>query len=233
MHCLVHLVPREIQATRFPAIYHIKTSLPGTRDHYGLVSMAIWSTVPYALWQVTYHLMITVGRRDQIAAGRPTSFTWLLKSYSKTWLGKIVLSLPESLQEPAFMLIQYSYALMTMLPAPIWFWYRWPSAIFLMCVFTWSVYNGANYYLDVFGNRFQKELEAIKKDVVKWQTSPDIAAKTPNVEGTPDAAGQETRFSLGNPAVESTSALSTTNSGRSSGVESAVNIDTSVRRVAS
>ncbi|RAL59318.1 hypothetical protein DID88_006923 [Monilinia fructigena] len=85
--------------------------------------MALWSSIPYAVWQLSYHFLITVRRREKIAAGRPTSFTWLRKSYSKAWIGKAVLALPESLQEPAFMLIQYSYALLTMLPCPLWFWY--------------------------------------------------------------------------------------------------------------
>jgi hypothetical protein len=141
--------------------------------------MMMWSTLPYAVWQLTYHFLITVRRREQIAAGRPTSFTWLRKSYAKTWIGKFVLSLPNFLQEPAFMFIQYSYAVVTMLPAPLWFWYRWASGIFLTIVFIWSVYNGATYYIDVFGNRFQKELEALKKDMAKWQASPEGALFTP------------------------------------------------------
>jgi hypothetical protein len=134
--------------------------------------MALWSSVPYAIWQLSYHFLITVRRRDKIAAGRPTSFTWLRKSYSKKWIGKLVLSLPQSLQEPAYMLIQYLYALLTMVPCPLWFWYRWASATFLMAVFTWSVYNGATYYIDVFGKRFQNELEKMKKEVAQWQNSP-------------------------------------------------------------
>jgi len=72
------------------------------------------------------------------------------------------------------MLIQYAYALLTMLPCPIWFWYPWASAGFLLAVFGWSVYNGATYYIDVFGKRFQNELEAMKKEVQKWQNSPDL-----------------------------------------------------------
>jgi hypothetical protein len=134
--------------------------------------MALWSSVPYAIWQLSYHFLITVRRRDKIAAGRPTSFTWLRKSYSKKWIGRLVLSLPQSLQEPAYMLIQYLYALLTMVPCPLWFWYRWASATFLMAVFTWSVYNGATYYIDVFGKRFQNELEKMKKEVAQWQNSP-------------------------------------------------------------
>ena len=148
--------------------------------------MMIWATVPYAVWQLSYHFLITVRRREKIAAGRPTSFTWLRRSYSKTWIGRLVLALPDRLQEPGFMLVQYVYALGTMLPCPIWFWYRWASAAFLMTVFVWSIYNGATYYIDVFGKRFQNELEQLKKDVAKWQTSPDIDSNpflTPKTEG--------------------------------------------------
>lgn len=178
LHCLVHLLPPSVQKTRFPAIHTIRYSPPTDPDHYSLASMIVWSTAPYALWQLAYHFLITVRRREKIAAGRPTSFTWLRKSYAKTWLGKIVLSLPEALQEPAFMLIQYSYALLTMVPCPVWFWYRWPSAIFLMGVFTWSVYNGAVYYIDVFGTRFQKELDQLRRDVARYQVgSPELAGK--------------------------------------------------------
>lgn len=185
LHCLVHCIPASHQQQRYPAIYAIRTSPPGSPAHYSLVSMTLWSTVPYLVWQLSYHFFITVRRRDKIAAGRPTSFTWLRKSYSKAWIGRIVLALPESLQESAFMLIQYSYAVLTMLPCPIWFWYRHASSAFLMTVFCLSIYNGATYYIDVFGKRFQTELEAMKRDVQKWQGSPVLGATSPVM--TPDA----------------------------------------------
>lgn len=171
LHCIVHLVDMAYQETRFPAIYQVKHSPKGSPTAYAnVISMLAWSTIPYAFWQLSYYFFITVRRRDKIAAGRPTSFTWLRKSYSKTWIGRIILSLPDTLQEAAFMMIQYSYAVLTMLPCPIWFYSRWASAAFLMFVFGWSVHNGATYYIDVFGKRFQKELEAMKAEVSKWQS---------------------------------------------------------------
>jgi hypothetical protein len=173
LHCLVHLTPAEILRDRFPAVYNIKFSEPGSPEHYSLSAMITWATIPYAVWQLSYHFFITVRRREKIAAGRPTSFTWLRRSYSKTAIGRFVLSLPEPLQEPAFMLIQYCYALLTMIPCSLWFWSRWASAAFLLGVFVWSIWNGANYYMDVFGKKFQNELEQMKKDVAKWQSSPN------------------------------------------------------------
>ncbi|KZL83454.1 f-box protein [Colletotrichum incanum] len=189
LHCIVHLWSEELQASRLPSIWTIKHSPAGSPTAYGnIVSMLAWSSIPYAIWQLSYYFFITVRRRDKIAAGRPTSFTWLRKSYSKSWIGKVVLSLPDSLQESAFMLIQYSYAVLTMLPCPIWFMSRYASAGFLTVVFTWSVYNGATYYIDVFGTRFQKELEALRAEVKQWQNTPEMSGHsplmTPNPEGS-------------------------------------------------
>ncbi|KAI0515372.1 hypothetical protein F5B22DRAFT_607032 [Xylaria bambusicola] len=180
LHCIVHLISSEEQRHRFPALWTVKTSPPGSPTAYSnVISMILWSTIPYAVWQLSYYVFITVRRREKIAAGRPTSFTWLRRSYSKVWIGKIVLSLPEGLQEPAFMMIQYLYAVLTMLPCSLWFYSRWASAGFLMVVFTWSIYNGSTYYIDVFGKRFQKELEAMKAEVAKWQSSPDLMLHSP------------------------------------------------------
>ena len=194
LHCLVHLTPAEMLRDRFPAIYDIKSSPSGAPEHYSLWAMIGWASVPYAVWQLSYHLFITVRRREKIAAGRPTSFTWLRKSYAQTFIGKVVLNLPIALQEPAFMLIQYCYALLTMIPCPLWFWYRWASASFLLVVFGWSIWNGATYYIDVFGKRFQKELEQMQKDMAKWQNSPDVrtGAETPSGGGADPAARKDT-----------------------------------------
>ncbi len=198
LHCMVHLTPQAFLLERFPAVHTIKYSLPTSPEHYSLRAMLVWATVPYAVWQLTYHVFITVRRKEKIAAGRPTSFTWLRKSYAKTTIGRTVNSLPTYLQEPAFMGIQYSYAILTIIPCPLWFWYRWASAAFLLTVFSWSVWNGANYYMDVFGKRFQKELEQLRKDVAKWQNSPAAMFSPPS--GPVDGEGSpiETRDKNGN-----------------------------------
>lgn len=192
LHCLVHLIPQELQRARFPAIWTIKNSTSGSPTAYAnVLSMLAWSTIPYAFWQLSYYFFITVRRREKIAAGRPTSFTWLRRSYSKTWIGKFVLSLPESMQETAFMMIQYCYACLTILPCPLWFLSRYASAGFLVVVFSWSIYNGSTYYIDVFGKRFQREMEEMKAEVAKWQSmsegSPLIA---PQTEDTSNPARQ-------------------------------------------
>lgn len=174
LHCIVHLLSREMLEATFPAVAVIKYSEPGTPEHYSLWAMILWVTLPYAVWQLSYHFLITVRKRSKIAAGNPTSFTFLKKSYKNNPLGKFVLSCPDSLQEPVFMVIQYSYALLTMVPCPLWFWYRWASSVFMMVILAWSSWNGATFYIDVFGRRMEKELNALKKEVQNMTKSPSI-----------------------------------------------------------
>jgi hypothetical protein len=209
LHCIVHLLPEPLQRTRFPAVHTILYSQPSDPEHYSLTQMMIWASLPYAVWQLSYYFLISLRRAEKIAAGRPTSFTWLRRSFAPTWIGKFVLSLPDKLQEPAYMMIQYIYALLTMTPCPLWFWSRWASDIFLAVVFAYSVYNGATYYIDIFGLRFQKELEQLKKDVAKWQKTPEMKGMigsplfSPNdVGGGEKILGQPAMDVLGQPAID-------------------------------
>ncbi|KAK4545448.1 hypothetical protein LTR36_002798 [Oleoguttula mirabilis] len=177
LHVLVHLIPQTMQLEMFPAIHTIKYSPPSAPEHYRLGDMILWATLPYAVWQLSYHFLITVRKRSKIAAGRPTSFTWLRKSYRANILGKFVLSFPEYLQEVIFMGIQYGYALLTMMPCPIWFWYRWASAGFMLGMFAWASWNGATYYIDAYGRRFEKELEHLRKEVARMAKSPEMSGQ--------------------------------------------------------
>ena len=95
------------------------------------------------------------------------------------------------------MLVQYIYALGTMIPCPIWFWYRWASSAFLLSVFVWSIYNGATFYIDVYSKRFQNELEQLKRDVSKWQTSPDMITSPMMTPKAEDCAMTPQRQSIG------------------------------------
>jgi hypothetical protein len=170
LHCLVHLLPPDLQEERFPAIWAIKTFTSVSQTHNSLSDGIFWSTVTYATWQVSYYFMISQQHREEIAAGRPTSFTWLRNSFSKVYcIGEYIHRLPESFQEPIFMIIQYCYVVLTTVPCPIWFWYRYASGGFLLVVFSWSMYNSATYYIEIFGRHNQNELEDIETEEQKWQ----------------------------------------------------------------
>ncbi|WPG98068.1 putative membrane protein [Acrodontium crateriforme] len=212
LHVMTHLLSETQQRKMFPALHTIKYSLPGAPEHYTLWDMILWATLPYAVWQLSYHFLITVRKRSKIAAGRPTSFTWLRRSYKGNFLGKFVLGFPESLQETVFMCIQYTYALLTMLPCPLWFWYSWASAAFMLIMFTWASWNGATYYIDAYGKRMEKELEQLRKEVQRMSKSPDITGmdgtspiNSPGgpqgLDGVLDGASKSTALDLGPAAV--------------------------------
>jgi len=74
LHCIVHLLSPEVQLQKFPAIYSIRYSPVDSPEHYTLGAMIVWATVPYAVWQLSYHFLITMRRRDKIAAGRYICF---------------------------------------------------------------------------------------------------------------------------------------------------------------
>lgn len=58
-------------------------------------------------------------------------------------------------------------------------------------VFGWSIYNGATYYVDVFGKRFQTELEALRRDVAKWQSGIGEGRDSPPLGGGGEGEGDE------------------------------------------
>lgn len=99
-----------------------------------------------------------------------TSFSYLKKKNKSTPLGKFVNGLPYLwMQTLAFTLIQFGYQLLTMLPCPIWFRYKHACGAFVTFIFIWASYNGATWYIDVFGKRLEKEVEKLKVEVGKLQ----------------------------------------------------------------
>lgn len=163
MFVLVHETPTEYIAQHYPAV----SSLQNWNFFYGILSTSVY----YTIWQVSYHYFITVRRREQIAKGRVTSFTFLKQKQSKSVLGKFVNSLPYTwMQVAAFTLIQFFYQILTMLPCPIWFRHKHLCGTFVTFIFTWSAYNGATYYIEVFGKRFEKEVRHLRSEIEDLQS---------------------------------------------------------------
>lgn len=162
MFVIVHELPEDYRAVRFPAAASI--------DHWNFINGIIWTSAYYTLWQVSYHYFITIKRKEQIEKGKVTSFTYLKKKNKNDVLGKFVNSLPYTwMQITAFTLIQFGYQILTMSFCPIWFRYKHACGAFVLFIFTWASYNGATYYIDVFGKRLEKEVEKLKMEVIELQ----------------------------------------------------------------
>ncbi|KAK9471016.1 uncharacterized protein V1510DRAFT_404535 [Dipodascopsis tothii] len=162
LHCIHHRVDRTYQAVRFAGADKLHAL--------NLWEGIVWASVFYAVWQTMYHIFITIRRKEEIKAGRQTSFEWLRRSYGKTALGRFVNGLPGPLPVCAFTVIQFAYQLLTMLPCPLWYRYESLSGAFLFTIFMVAAYNGATYYIDVFGKRFQKELQKLQAEVATWRS---------------------------------------------------------------
>jgi len=120
------------------------------------------------IWQLLYWKFILVDRRQKIESGqRNSSITWLLNSKSSL-IGKALSRIPPDARIPSFMFGQLIYSVVTELPA-VFILYESPfwSGAFLIFIFAVSVWNGGGFYIEVFGRKFERELEALRKELAE------------------------------------------------------------------
>jgi len=89
-----------------------------------------------------------------------TSFRWISSDEKSivtvlgTKLHKLIHTPLEASKLIAFILLQFVYTILTLIP--VWFYFScfWLHTIFLASVLLVSVWNGANFYIDVFSKRY-------------------------------------------------------------------------------
>lgn len=143
---------------RFPALKELQHLQPWR-------ALAL-SGMIYTIWQLLYWKFVLVDRRKKIESGqRTTSFSWMLND-KRGVIGRILSSVPAGYREATFMGGQLIYGVVTELPAVFLFYDspRWSGA-FLLAIFAVSVWNGGGYYIEVFGRKFERELEALRKEL--------------------------------------------------------------------
>ncbi|KAG2362022.1 hypothetical protein BDR07DRAFT_1408015 [Suillus spraguei] len=174
---------------RFPALKALPYLNP---VHALLMSGAI-----YVSWQLMYWKFVLVDRRSKIASGqRTTSFSWLLNN-KRSAIGRALSIVPPDYREVSFVAGQLVYALLTELPA-VFLLYdssMWSGA-FLLFIFSVSVWNGGGFYIEVFGRKFERELEALRKELAdssnntnnscrSGRSSPTFTTDGESLAGTP------------------------------------------------
>ncbi|KAG1857258.1 hypothetical protein C8R48DRAFT_607482 [Suillus tomentosus] len=145
---------------RFPALKALPYLNP--------VRALLMSGAIYICWQLMYWKFVLVDRRSKIASGqRTTSFSFLLND-KRSAIGRALSTVPPKYRESSFMAGQLVYSLLTELPAvfllydsPMW------SGAFLLFIFSVSVWNGGGFYIEVFGRKFERELEALRKELAE------------------------------------------------------------------
>ncbi|EPT02820.1 hypothetical protein FOMPIDRAFT_1117718 [Fomitopsis schrenkii] len=153
-----HFYPNS--AERFPAVADVPSLRP--------MRALLLSGIIYLIWQVLYWKFVFIDRRKKIESGqRTTSLSFLLND-KRGVIGRSLSRVPQQYRTLAFMFGQYVYSVLTELPA-ILVLYRSPfwSGAFLIFIFSVSVWNGGGFYIEVFGRKFERELEALRKELAE------------------------------------------------------------------
>ncbi|KAJ7477100.1 hypothetical protein B0H11DRAFT_1726499 [Mycena galericulata] len=156
---------------RFPALLEL--------PHLQPLRALFLSGAIYLSWQLLYWKFVIVDRRAKIESGqRTTSFSFLLND-KRGVIGRSLSYIPPHYREAAFMSGQLVYSVLTEVPAvyllydsPFW------SGVFLILILAVSVWNGGGFYIEVFGRKFERELEALRKELAEstarsGRSSPD------------------------------------------------------------
>ncbi|KAG9094554.1 hypothetical protein FRC06_010696 [Ceratobasidium sp. 370] len=145
------------------------------------------NTIIYLIWQTLYWKFVLVDKRKKIESGqRTTSFSFLLND-QRGFIGKMLGATPPRRRE-------------------------WSGA-FLLLIFAVSVWNGGGYYIEVFGRKFERELEALRKELAEATAAgySSSGINTPHPQATPRSQlggmsassdpGDESSSSEGSPLV--------------------------------
>lgn len=148
--------------TRFPAL--------GDIDTITFTQVMLYSTTAYVIWQSLYYLFIMVGRKDKVESGlRLTSYSWLLDDThgKKGFIQNTAFIFGAKWKGEMFMLLQLVYNIVTSIPTFFIYKSFYLHTFFLMAMFAVSVWNGANYYIEVFSRRYISEIENKAEDLKK------------------------------------------------------------------
>ncbi|KAN0062087.1 hypothetical protein ACQY0O_005604 [Thecaphora frezii] len=167
---LVHFAPRREAEVRYPALKGLDR-LDGYTSFWFNVSI-------YLVWQLLYYELIVIRKKQKIETGqRINSFSTMAKGNGP--VANLLGRASPNRREPAFMLLQFVYTILTTLPAPLLlFPSSRASAVFFLGILTISVWNGASYYVEVFGRRFEKELLELRREVEVMQSTELALADT-------------------------------------------------------
>lgn len=141
----------------------------------------------YCSWQLAYFLKVQVVDREKITRYNRdatntkkyvTSFTHL-RSLQNTALGRIINSAPHSLQPAAFAFVQLNYTVITLLPTLLFFRFQYLHLAWLLALTFVSSWNAANYYVEVFASRYEKELKELEATAVDLKSVSRHLSRSP------------------------------------------------------
>jgi len=116
--------------------------------------MTIIPIIPYLIWQILYIIRVNlVGKND-----RMTSFRWLMEQKSG-FIYRVSNCLCRGNLQFGFILSQLAYTIASFLPVKLFWDYELAQFLFTTLVLAVSIFNGANYYVEVFATRYTANLD--------------------------------------------------------------------------
>ncbi|KAL7424247.1 hypothetical protein Q5752_001834 [Cryptotrichosporon argae] len=175
---------------RYPGLAHI--------NEYTWWYKILLAAIPYCVWQAAYYKFISVDRKAKVESGqRQNSFHYLVND-KRGPIGRLLRGIRPEHRELWFIFAQFIYSLIFMTPPAVLFIHSTrASAVFLVAIFIASAWNGASFYVEVFGRKFERELERLRKEMEVISstgvpsTAPTSANSTPYL-GPHDAASPTT-----------------------------------------
>jgi len=125
--------------------------------------LTVLPLIPYTIWQVLYWVYVIVmsGHKD-----RMTSFRWILEGEKS--LARSVSCAPfgEKHGRFGFFFMQYLFTILTLIPMKL----MWDNQIYHLCYVVFitlvAIWNGANYYFDVFSKKYIESLQIQEQKLV-------------------------------------------------------------------
>jgi len=129
----------------------------------------------YCLWQLAYFLKTEVMDAPLLDADSTiqTSLRWLALDTQRpihilvlAVLRRLKVMQQDEVFNPShlktkiiFMTSQLVYTAIVMLPVPFAYRYKWFCSFYVLLIFCMSVYNGGEYYIEVFSRRYYRQFD--------------------------------------------------------------------------
>lgn len=152
----------------------------------------------YCIWQILYFVKVQVFDKAKIEkrnrSAEPlkyiTSYTELRKSSGL--MKNIINSVSKKYQPFMFGLAQLAFTMLTMVPVLLFWHSKYLNLAWLLLLLSWSTWNGANFYVEVFAARYVEQLSQLERELKEKQPSPSTlkvdptaAVSNDHVEATP------------------------------------------------
>ncbi|EKE39956.1 hypothetical protein ENUP19_0156G0030 [Entamoeba nuttalli] len=156
----IHFLPAMVTySIRWGNIVEIPQSLSFTNGF-------ILPMIAYSIWQTSYLIITEVFKHDLIyQEGYMTSFRWLTQEKPHKLYYFITQTLGMK-QSVLFLMVltQFIYTVITILPTFLYYKYKSLHIVWMLFCFFWAVWNGANFYFEIFLKRYNQYLDSIDKE---------------------------------------------------------------------